>query len=289
MIPRLVATDLDGTFLHPGGKVSERNAHAVRTALDAGLHVVFATGRPPTWMQPVIDLGLEQAPVIGCNGAIRYDAVSGQVHEIVAIEPELIATLGAHVHERLPETTLGLQRQHSFGYEPGYLEAAPAFRGYESAPLPELLDGDPVLKVLVQTYGSSLDQVVETLAEVAGDDLTLTWSTAGAAAGDRVLVEVGGRGVDKAAMLARHCAELGVSADEVAAFGDMPNDRGMLEWAGQGYVMPPCHPLLEGIGRPVVEACADDGVGRTILDWFDEGLPTGTGTNGAGTGVPALD
>ena len=268
MTPRLVATDLDGTFLHPAGTVSERNALAVRAALDAGVHVVFATGRPPTWMQPILDLGLANAPVIGCNGAIRYDAVTGEVAEIVAIDPDIILALAAHVHDRLPGATVGLQRQHSFGYEPGYLEDEPAFPGYHSAPLPDLLDGDPVLKVLVQTYGASLDVVVATLAEIAGDDLTLTWSTNGVAAGDRVLVEVGARGVDKAAMLARHCAELGVDAEDVAAFGDMPNDRGMLEWAGSAYVMPPRHPLLAGIGRSVAEGCADDGVGRTILGWF---------------------
>jgi hydroxymethylpyrimidine pyrophosphatase-like HAD family hydrolase len=222
-------------------------------------------------MAPIVDLGLEQATVIGCNGAIRYDAMSGEVAELLDIPTDLIATMGAHVRERLPGATLGLQRQHSFGYEPGYLETTPQFPGYSCAPLPDLLDGDPVLKVLVQTFRSSLDEVVETLDEIAGDDLTLTWSTAGVASGDRILVEVGARGVDKAAMLARHCAELGVEAADVAAFGDMPNDRAMLAWAGQAYVMPPWHPMLAGIGHRVAEGCADDGVGRTILRWFGGG------------------
>ncbi|SDB86305.1 hypothetical protein GA0111570_105187 [Raineyella antarctica] len=270
MIPRLVATDLDGTFLHPDGAVSQRNAHAVRTALDAGVHVVFATGRPPTWMQPIVDLGLDHAPVIGCNGAIRYDAATGEVFEVVGIEPELIAALGGYVHERLPAARLGLQRQDWFGYEPGYLESAPTVPGYRCADLPDLLDGGPVLKVLLQTYGSSLEDVVATLTEFARDDLTLTWSTHGVAVGDRILVEIGGRGVDKAAMLARHCAELGLQARDVAAFGDMPNDRGMLEWAGSAFVMPPRHPLLAGIGEAAASGCADDGVGRTILGWFGE-------------------
>lgn len=272
MTPRLIATDLDGTFLKPDGTVSERNAQAVRAAQEAGLHVVFATGRPPTWMHPIAELGLDTAPVIGCNGAIRYDVATGEVVEIIPIVPELIATLAAHVHERLPGTLLGLQRQHSFGYEPGYLESAPQFPGYFSSPLPEMLHGEPVLKVLVQTFEASLDDVVGTLGEVAGDELTLTWSTHGQSVGDRILVEVGARGVDKAAMLARYCADLGVDPADVAAFGDMPNDRGMLEWAGQAFVMPPCHPLLDGIGRPATYASAEDGVGRMILHWLGREL-----------------
>lgn len=270
MTPRLVATDLDGTFLLPDGTVSRRNARAVRAAQDAGIHVVFATGRPPTWMAPIVDLGLADAQVIGCNGAIRYDAATGEVAELLDIAPALIATLGEHVRERLPGALLGLQRQHSFGYEPGYLESEPPFPGYFSAPLPAMLDGEPVLKVLVQTFRSTLDEVVTTLAEVAGDDLTLTWSTHGRHVGDRVLVEVGARGVDKAGMLARYCADLGVEAADVAAFGDMPNDRGMLEWSGHAYVMPPRHPLLDGIGRTTTHDNADDGVGRTILRWLGD-------------------
>ncbi|WOP17836.1 HAD hydrolase family protein [Raineyella sp. LH-20] len=277
MIPRLIATDLDGTFLRPGGTVSAVNARAVRTALDEGVHVVFATGRPPTWMQPIVDLGLPHTPVIGCNGAIRYDAATGEIAEVVDIAPDLIAALGAHVREALPGATLGLQRPDAFGYEPGYMESPPEVPGYRCAPLEDLLPGGPVLKVLVQTYDTPLDAVLAVLRDVAGDALTLTWSTAGVAAGDRVLVEVGARGVDKAAMLARYCATLGVGSQDVAAFGDMPNDLGMLSWAGQAYVMPPTHPLLAEVGQAVDRPCADDGVGRTILQWFSRAGRTDSG------------
>ncbi|QGF24378.1 HAD hydrolase family protein [Raineyella fluvialis] len=269
MIPRLIATDLDGTFLHPDGVVSQTNARAVRAALDEGVHVVFATGRPPTWMQPIADLGLPTAPVIGCNGAIRYDLATGEVAEVVDIDPALIATLGQRVREVLPGVTLGLQRGDSFGYEPGYLESPPTVPGYRCAPLEDLLVGGPVLKVLVQSYRAPLDDVLTALREVAGEELTLTWSTRGADTGERVLVEVGARGVDKAAMLARYCATLGLDAGDVAAFGDMPNDLEMLSWAGRAYVMPPRHPLLAGIGRAVERSCSEDGVGRTILEWFN--------------------
>lgn len=276
MIPRLIATDLDGTFLHPGGTVSDTNARAVRTALDEGVRVVFATGRPPTWMQPIVDLGLPHAPVIGCNGAIRYDAATGEIAEVVDIAPDLIAALGAHVRDVLPGATLGLQRADSFGYEPGYLESPPKAPGYRCAPLEDLLPGGPVLKVLVQTYDTPLDVLLTALREVSADDLTLTWSTAGVAAGDRVLVEVGARGVDKSAMLARYCATLGLGREDVAAFGDMPNDLAMLSWAGRAYVMPPPHPLLADVGEAVDRPCAEDGVGRTILQWFTRRVKDGT-------------
>src|SRR5258705_3277432 len=47
MLPRLIATDLDGTLLNSHGVVSERSIAALRAAHAAGIIVVFATGRPP--------------------------------------------------------------------------------------------------------------------------------------------------------------------------------------------------------------------------------------------------
>ena len=53
--PRMVATDLDGTLLRSDGTVSTRIRAALRAAADAGLLVVFVTGRPPRWLDEVVD------------------------------------------------------------------------------------------------------------------------------------------------------------------------------------------------------------------------------------------
>jgi hydroxymethylpyrimidine pyrophosphatase-like HAD family hydrolase len=45
-------------------------------------------------------------------------------------------------------------------------------------------------------------------------------------------VELTAPGVDKGSGLAMVAAELGISADEVVVFGDMPNDLPMFAWAG---------------------------------------------------------
>ena len=42
---RLIALDLDGTLLNSSLRLSERNAEAVRRALDKGVKVVLATSR----------------------------------------------------------------------------------------------------------------------------------------------------------------------------------------------------------------------------------------------------
>ena len=42
---KLIASDMDGTLLNDEGKISERNAAAIRKAVDAGVIFTIATGR----------------------------------------------------------------------------------------------------------------------------------------------------------------------------------------------------------------------------------------------------
>ena len=53
--PRLVATDLDGTLLRSDRTVSARTAATLVRAHDAGLPVVFVTGRPLRWAAEVFE------------------------------------------------------------------------------------------------------------------------------------------------------------------------------------------------------------------------------------------
>ena len=51
-LPRLVATDLDGTPLRSDGTVGDRARAALLAVEEAGVIVVFVSGRPLRWMQP---------------------------------------------------------------------------------------------------------------------------------------------------------------------------------------------------------------------------------------------
>ena len=51
MVPRLVATDLDGTLLHSDGTVTDRTRAVLDDLDDRGVPVVFTTGRPVRWME----------------------------------------------------------------------------------------------------------------------------------------------------------------------------------------------------------------------------------------------
>ena len=59
-------------------------------------------------------------------------------------------------------------------------------------------------------------------------------------------------------------AEMGVRAEDVVAFGDMPNDLAMLEWAGTSYAMANAHPAALEAADRVALSNDDDGVAAVI-------------------------
>ena len=92
--------------------------------------------------------------------------------------------------------------------------------------------------------------------------MTTTWSSLGA------LVEMSAAGVTKASTLAMLCGELGIAAEEVVAFGDMPNDLAMLEWAGTSYAMGNAHPSVLALADRLAPDHDVDGVAAVLEELF---------------------
>ena len=95
-----------------------------------------------------------------------------------------------------------------------------------------------------------------------GHLVTTTWSSTGA------LVEMSADGVTKASTLELLCAERAVAAEEVVAFGDMPNDLPMLEWAGTSYAMANAHPTVRRLATHVAPSNEEEGVAATLEELF---------------------
>ena len=71
--PRLIISDIDGTFITSAGRVTQRLRGAIVRAVESGAHFGLATGRPHRWLLPVLEQ-LPLAPVCVCaNGAVVYD------------------------------------------------------------------------------------------------------------------------------------------------------------------------------------------------------------------------
>jgi hydroxymethylpyrimidine pyrophosphatase-like HAD family hydrolase len=128
-------------------------------------------------------------------------------------------------------------------------------------PLERLLTGQ-VVKLLVRHEGREPEPFWAEVEDQVGHLVTTTWSSTSA------MVEISGLGVTKASTLEMLCAERGVAAEEVVAFGDMPNDLPMLAWAGTSYAMANAHSSVRELAGDTAPGNDEDGVAVVLERLF---------------------
>ena len=248
---RLVATDLDGTLLHTDGTVTERTRTALAAVEALGVTVVFVTGRPVRWMRELWQHVGDHGLAVCSNGAVVYDVPA----QAIRLARPIDVTLGLQVVDVLragaPGTTFAVETTRGLSAEPAFPLRGDAGAEVDVGPLPDLLS-EVTVKMLARHEELEPEAFWALTEQLVGHLVTTTWSSLGA------LVEISALGVTKASTLELLCTELGIGADEVVAFGDMPNDLAMLEWAGTSYAMANAHPtVLELADREALDHDAD--------------------------------
>jgi Cof subfamily protein (haloacid dehalogenase superfamily) len=241
----------------------------VTAAVAAGATFVLATGRPPRWIPPVVEqLGF--APIAVCaNGAVIYDAATDRVISARTLSVEELTELGEIATRLVPGAGLAVERIGSSAHD----TATPQFvsaPGYEHAWLnpdnTEVSHSDlfsaPAVKLLVRKPGMPSSELAARLTKHVGVLGDITYST------NNGLVEVSPIGISKAMGLDEVARPLEITAEDVVAFGDMPNDIPMLRWAGHGVAMGNAHPEALAAADEVTTGNDDDGLARVLERWW---------------------
>jgi Cof subfamily protein (haloacid dehalogenase superfamily) len=261
---KLVATDLDGTLLHSDGSVTERT-RGVHEELDSrGVTVVFVTGRPVRWMDDLWEHVGGHGIAICSNGGIVYDVSSHSVIEARTIPPKVGIEVAELIRAEVPGTVFALEKTTGFGKEPEYRpEQTHAERpDIDIGPLDTVFT-DSVVKLLALHLDQEPAAFWATVEDTVGHLVTTTWSSVEA------LVEMSAAGVTKASTLELFCIEHGIAANEVVAFGDMPNDIPMLQWAGTSYAMANGHASAKQAAGHIAPRHDEDGVAAILELLFD--------------------
>jgi Cof subfamily protein (haloacid dehalogenase superfamily) len=262
---QMVACDLDGTIVGPDGRISVRTLDVLAECERVGIHVVFVTGRPPRWMEPIVQMTGHQGLALCGNGAVVLDLATNKVVSSRGLAAEAVLEAAARLRRTIPGITFALETLNGYRREEEYLPLHQAALEAATGSLEDLLTDRPVVIKLLCRQGrphyGSLDsdgllaiarQELAGLVEVVHSDPA------------NFMLEIAAPGVTKASALAWLAESLDVRAADVVAFGDMPNDVPMLAWAGAGYAMTGGHP--EAIAAAPFQAppCAEDGVAQVL-------------------------
>ena len=263
--PRLVATDLDGTLLHSDGTVTARTRAVLSALDDLGVPVVFTTGRPIRWMEDLwADVG-GHGLAICSNGGIVYDVAARAVRTVRPIPRAVGLEVASVLRVVVPGVTFAVEHGRGWASEPTFPSRTDDL---DQRPQGELdaIYGDDVAKLLAVHRSLDPEEFWRQVETAVGHLVTTTWSSTFA------LVEMSATGVTKASAVASLAAELGISADEVVAFGDMPNDLPLLEWAGTSYAMANAHRTVLALADHVAPPNDEDGVAAVLNRLFDLSL-----------------
>lgn len=261
--PKLVATDLDGTLVRADGSVSDFTRDVLVKLEEIGVPVIFVTGRPLRWTRVLFEHIGSVGLAIVSNGALVWDVAADQPRLTRLIEPALSAEVAAALKASMPGLVFATESLEGWSGEP-------AFRPHVSgtlepprrvAPIEELAD-EPLIKLLARRHDDDdADELLAAATAVVGDRVNVTHSSF-------PLLEISAPGVTKASTLELVCTELGISASDVIAFGDMPNDLPMLTWAGTSYAMADAHPSVAACASHLAPGHEDDGVARVLAGVF---------------------
>jgi len=258
---RLIASDIDGTILGHDGTISQRTIDAFAAAADAGVEIVFVTGRPPRWLDPIRERIGHTGTVICSNGAAIYSLESESVLSSHALSWDTVKTVKHRIENLAPDSRFALESLTGFHVEAGFLTANSIRGAQEYVPAdltPEMADGG-IVKMLAVLPTGNADEFLHLVEPAIGQLIAVTHS-----APELALLEMGPLGVNKAVTLAEYAATKGIGAADVVAFGDMPNDIEMLAWAGAGYAMASGHPAALAAARLTAPRFEDDGVAQII-------------------------
>ncbi|MGW2558315.1 HAD family hydrolase [Streptomyces sp. NPDC001514] len=263
--PRLIATDLDGTLLRKDGSVSERTQRALRTAADAGSEVVFVTARPPRYVDALATATGLVATAVCSNGALVYDVGTRTVTSSRTLPLPVAREVATALSAAAPGLGFAVETGHRFLYEPAYgmrFSGAPEAELAVSSLADLWLADVPIVQLLACSARFDADRLLAMAEDSAGGAAQFTHS------GGRGLLEISAHGVSKAGTLAALCDERGIDAAEVVAFGDMPNDLSILNWAGAGYAMGNAHPAVLSSVRRRTASNEEDGVAEVLERLF---------------------
>ncbi|MCC6909549.1 MAG: HAD-IIB family hydrolase [Phycisphaerales bacterium] len=281
---RLLAIDLDGTLLDPGGVLSNANRDAVARAVEAGIEVVVCTGRGLAECSHVIEqLDLAGAAVVA-GGAMTVELPSRRTVHRSAMPGDLVRDLSRILNDATGHYVLLLKDRSSTGVDyvllgNGKVDAASEW-WFRQVPVivtrAERFEDDPypdeTVRLGIVTTAREMKKLgARVVQDFARRTFVHHFPVISADGNGRHLhddaihlMEIFNAQTNKWAAIAALAADRGLTPAQVAAIGDEINDVAMIRHAGLGIAMGNAIDPIKQVADRVTLPQEQDGVAHAI-------------------------
>ncbi|WP_067509614.1 Cof-type HAD-IIB family hydrolase [Actinoplanes sp. TFC3] len=255
-LPKLIATDLDGTLVRSDDSVSAYTHEVLNRVRSAGIRIVAATGRGPRLTELVRTDIREADFLVLAQGGWVIDQNEGQLLRTTRLPGrDLAIVLQSLEAEVGPLSVMVEALEHNDA--PLWGDFDPAWRypvTVEPRNREECATAD-VIKAFARSFEHDVDDLLAAARRIIPPHVASVTQ-----AGLNYL-EICPPGVDKGTGLAVVTEAVGVDPADVLVFGDMPNDLPMFAWAGWGRVaVANAHEELLAVADEVTLSNDEDGV-----------------------------
>lgn len=263
---KALAIDLDGTLLHPDESVTPRSVTALKAAQAAGLRIIVATAR---WRQMAERVAVEigsHEPIIACAGAqVRRPADHHDLLDL-RVPEEFTQQLFPILDSRRCIALAPLDDTVLIKMDSANAAQFPS----EVVLVSRLSGATPTVPRMVLIQGSeTIAHVAEYLLEEWKDRVRFVESFSSRRRSNLTLTAAG---ADKGAALSVACADIGVSTNEVIAFGDSEADIEMFRVAGAAVAMGQSSDRVKSFAQAVTLSNDKDGVALAVERLLERGV-----------------
>ena len=233
---KVLALDLDGTLTNDQKIVTPRTRAALDAAIEKGVTLVLASGRPTAGITPLAkDLGLDKKGgcILSYNGGKIVDCATGEtlVETTLdpAVVPELCAFAAAQDVAILTYNNEGIvceRDKDEWANKECFTTKLPMIHVDDLASYVDY----PICKMLITLDPARRDEVCAAGKQQFAGRIDLYPSSP-------FFIEAVPLGVAKDGSLAALMEHMGLTRDNLMACGDGLNDRSMIEYAGVGVAM----------------------------------------------------
>lgn len=260
---KMIALDIDGTLKNSQNQITPRTKEVLMKAQEKGIIIVLASGRPTAGLKheyEELQLHKYENYLITYNGACVMNANTKEIIYDNKLSIEQVKRIYDHTRKhRLSCLTYRKNEVISEDSQNPYIQKEKFFTGLDIHQVDSLKENliDPIYKVLCAGDPDYVETILDDFQKPFQKELSIYRSLP-------YFVEVMAKNVDKAKSLRILSEYLHIDPQDIIAFGDGYNDKGMLMFAGKGIAMGNAVDELKKCADEVTLSHDEDGIAYAL-------------------------